>query len=160
MHLVERLENWGDAQRWRRRQGQAASFEGAYRSPQGPHWLYGSAPPRTPPAIDARDAAIVNNAWAAMGDAYHQTILGGWYVKRYSEGHCVRLAREAAGDEKTRKRGDFEASLAMAHALIAAQLDLPAVIRRERITLRVQAVLGMDNVTPNGSDKPMRLAVA
>lgn len=163
MALEERLENWGDCLRWRKRQRQASSFEGGYRSPQGRHWEWLQTAPKAPVSLNAADAMVVNRAWQAMPDAYHSALLGAWYVNRWAERHCVIVAREAAGEERTRRPiGDFEASIAMARALIAEQLALPAVILRARIVARVHQALGLDDLLAptKGLDTPIACAAA
>lgn len=140
MTLDERLENWGHAWRYRMARGQTASLEGAYRSPQ--HWDALMPPTNAAIIFNPRDAAEVENAWQAMGDAFHQALLLGHYVRRYAEGKVLVEAWKAAGEPRKRRMSGFLAALGMAHALIAAQLDLPAVVRRDRLAARVRDTLG------------------
>lgn len=145
--IVNRCENWADAYRMRMRYAQANSFEGRYRSGQGQHWFYGSAPPQTPLAVDVRDAAEVNGAWQAIPDGYHQFLLGAHYVRKWSPDKCVREAREFAGYQHIREPvsdAQFAANIGMAHNLLLVQLSLPAVFRRERLEERVRLALDLD----------------
>lgn len=140
--LDERLENWSAVWRRKLRLGEAESIEGSYRSPQSAHWEY--AVPHAPMVLEARnavDAREVELAVCAL-DIYHHVILKGHYVRRWSDPKCLQVARKEAGDERTRRRGDFGASLLMAKALTGAQLDVPAVIRRTRAVERVRLALG------------------
>ena len=146
--LSDRCENWADCYRMRMRYNRATSFEGSYRSPQGEHWLFGAAPPTTSRFVDAFDAVEINSAWQSIGDAFHQFLLAAHYVRRWSPGKCVREAREFGGRVTARltvSEAEFEANLGMAHALLAEQLLLPAVCRRERLTERIRVALDLDH---------------
>lgn len=139
----ERLENWAATWRYRLRlDDTAGSFEGCYRSPQAPHWDWNVASaPSVLVAMNHVDAQEVELAVCAL-DIYHHIILKAHYVRRWSQPKCLQVARKAAGDERTRRRGDFGASLLMAKALTGAQLQLPAVVRRTRAVERVRLELG------------------
>lgn len=144
MTLTDRCENWSEVYRDRMRAQQAKSFEGRYRSGQSEHWLYGQAPPTTPPDRDYNDAQTINDAWKSIPDAFHQAILGGWYVRRWSPRKIVTVAREVSGEAHQRREVDFDPYLAMGHALLQEQLDLPAVFRRERLADRVRKALDLE----------------
>src|SRR6478735_1009412 len=120
--IVLRMENWGACYRLRHRGAQSLSFEGRYRSGQSEHWEYGQAPPSVRADLDPHDADTINRAWQAIGDAFHQTILGAWYVKQWSEPKCIRVAKEQAGYQVSRRSTDITPHLAMGHCLIREQL--------------------------------------
>jgi hypothetical protein len=140
-----RCENWAECYRDRHRRQQVASLEGAYRSPQREHWLHGLAPPVERPDLDWRDAELINGAWQAIPTAYHQIILGAWYVRRWSPAKCERVA--CADMPERPRRGitdtEWQVVLDSAHAHLLEQLDLPAVTRRERLAERVRGVLDL-----------------
>lgn len=146
-NLGDRCENWAECYRMRMQRHSALSFEGHYRSPQAEHWAMGAAPPRDRPAMDVLDAQEINGAWQAIPDGYHQVILGAHYVRRWSPDKALRTAREFAGYEPRRVRvtdAEFTAALGMAHALLTAQLALPAVFRRVRLAERVRRTLDLE----------------
>lgn len=154
--LDMRCDNWGEYMRWRARVSSATrpdaghvlprryffacakSFETNYRSPQGQHWHYGSAPTRAPEA-DANDAEEIEQAVSTL-DLYHHAILRGWHVERMSEPVCLRKAAKAARQPRGNVHG-FLASLGMAYGALTYALTLPAVVRKERALARVQAIL-------------------
>ena len=142
--LDDRLENWARCYRVRKRFSQAESFEGNYRSRQSEHWEYGKAPPVTPPDLDVVDGEIIDLAWQSMPDAFHQCLLGAWYVRRWSPRKCLQTARDLVGYEHRRTDDDIEPYLAMARLLLAEQLDIPAVIRRTRLVRRTREALGLE----------------
>jgi len=145
--ISERCENWAEVYRSRIRYNQATSIEGNWRPPQGEHWLFGSAPPQSRPAVDALDAIEVNAAWQAVPDGFHQFLLGAHYVKRWSPDKSIREAREFAGFDHRRVNVmdmEYQANLGMAHALLSEQLSMPAVLRRVRLADRVHRALDLD----------------
>src|SRR5512144_1635851 len=121
--LVDRLENWGRAMRNGWTPSRAESVEGDYRSQDGIA-LAECAPPRLVP-IRLDDAREIESA-VCMIDLYHHTLLVAWYGRRLAEAHCLRLAARNAGQQRGVVRG-FDASLWMAHSLVADALLLPAV---------------------------------
>jgi hypothetical protein len=158
MQLEQRLENWGDVLRWRKHR-QGLTMKTKWR---GSRFGSEQGAPSAPPAMDAADARVINHAWQAMGDVFHQTLLAAWYVNRWSDQHVLRVSWEAAGEnarQKGRRSYDFEASLAMARALLVGELDRPAVTRRTRIALRICNALGIPQL-PEGIDNVVTLAAA
>lgn len=135
--LAARCDNWGLACRYRLIQGETASLEGAYRSPQ--EWHEPGAPPQ-PQFCDVPAALEIESAVCVL-DLYHHAILRAWHVYRVSEPQCIRLAAKAAG-EKRGKASGFEATLRAAYALLEVSLALPAVVRKERARARIRAILG------------------
>ena len=148
--LEDRLENWGRCYRDRMARTKILSLEGRYRNKWARSWDWdktvGTAPD-VRPYLDNQDAAVINLAWQAIPDPYHQSILGGHYVRRWSASKCDRVARETAAMPTERKEisePEFAAKLGMAHGLIEVQLGIPAVIRRQRLALRVRIALELD----------------
>lgn len=141
LDLEERLESWASFWRWKLGLEQAASFEGQYRSPQ--HW---EAPP-IPPAwldIDHEDVQAIESAVCAL-DLFHHTLLKMWYIRRKGESTCLAEARRAMRER--RGKGNFRSSLAMAKALLLAELERPAVVRKQRASEYVRKILGLPALT-------------
>ena len=136
--LDERLENW---RRCLRSGGLppllARSLESHWRSPQC--WAFLDLAWR-PRIIDPWDAWEIEGAVTAL-PAFYAVLLAGWYVRRWSPAKSLQTARKAAGEARTRRGGDFDASLAMAKCLLTEQLGIPAVVRKERIRARVRILL-------------------
>ena len=141
--LDDRLENWAIAWRRRARANSTPSLEGSWRSPQ--IWYLPPAPNNNR-VVDWLDAQEIELAVCSI-DPFHHCIIKGWYVlrtyRKWSPQWVLYIARKAASDRNPRARGDLEASLAMAKALVAASLDSPAVVRRERARSKVAQLLGM-----------------
>ena len=148
--IVRRLENWGACYRVRKKLPGASkigSLEGNWRSPQ--EWEY--VPLVARPGLDVNDAEVINNAWMALPDSFHQALLGAWYVQRWSAFESLKAARRAAGMRAWRRGVDIDPCLAMAHVLLRDQLGIPAVVRRARLVARTRQALnipawGIDNV--------------
>jgi hypothetical protein len=145
--LVQRLENWGKAQRlhlpgWdglRTMLGaKAGSAERSFRSPQ--HWI--AAQPNPTLGVDPLDARVIESAVCIL-PLYQHALLKAWYVRRRSPGKCLALAAEAAGVKKSRFSG-FDAAIECAHALLVEALEVPAVIRKVRARQIVREVLAAD----------------
>lgn len=154
LDLEERLEGWATFWRWKLGLEQAASIEGQYRSPQPwdqpipPAWL----------DVDEDDVQAIESAVCAM-DLFHHTLLKLWYIRRRDEDTCLTTARRAAGEPKeARRRGkgeggriraadSFRSSLAMAKALLLAELARPAVVRKRRASEYVRNLLGLERLT-------------
>ena len=139
-----RLELWASFWRWKLGLDQARSFEGQYRSPQ--HW---DAPTTPTHAIwlqhEIEDANQIESAVCSL-DLFHHTLLKAWYIRRRTDNHCLRAAREAIGETR-RSKGNFEASLEMAKALLIQALDEPAVVRKQRASAHVRKLLGLPPLT-------------
>lgn len=137
--LSDRLDNW--ARCWRRKLeiARTPSIEGAWRSPQ--EWNALGAP-QPSQHYDPLDAIEVESAVCCI-DIYHHVVLKGHYVRQWAPAKCLHAARKAAGDRNLRRKGDFVASLAMAHALISGALELPAAIRKDRTRTLVAAALAI-----------------
>jgi len=142
LEFEERLEGWSTFWRWKLGLDQAASFEGQYRSPQ--HWDAAPIPPAQLD-IDTDDVQAIESAVCAL-DLFHHTLLKLWYVRRKDEGSCLAEARRATG-EKRRGKGNFQASLAMAKALLWTELSRPAVVRKQRASDYVRKLLGLEPLT-------------
>lgn len=155
MTLEDRLDNWGDVMRWRSSASVArevvngrvekryfANVPGFYGRPRQP-WDYVPTPPPKP---EVDDAEVIEGAVCSL-DAYPHTILRGWYVYRLPEVLCLRLAEKAAGMGNQRM-GWARASTA-AHEALGAALELPAVLRRERVRERVLALFPRVVDTPD-----------
>jgi len=125
--LEQRLDAWGRVLRWRARQKQAGSKEGAYRSPQ--HW----EPPtldKPPPSPDeARDADEIEQAVCGLSMRYH-ALLRAWYVHQARAESMIRIARKIGFVRPT--MNEVEAAMAMGKALLVKQLELPAAVRKQR----------------------------
>lgn len=143
LELEERLEAWGEYWRWRVSTSQAESFEGQYRSPQ----RWDAAP--IPPAwldIDVDDVQAIESAVCAL-DLFNHVLLKMWYVRKRAEDACMGAARAAAN---RRTRGPFRNYLAEAKAMLAAELERPAVVRKQRASEHVRRLLGLPPLTfPN-----------
>ncbi len=133
LSMNDRCDNWGMACRYRLIQGETASLEGGYRSPQD--WYAPGAPPQ-PKFCDVKDAQEIESAVCVL-DLYHHSILRAWHVYRVSEPQCIRLAAKAANEKRGRASG-FDATLGMAYGLLSEALELPAVIRKDRARRRIQ----------------------
>lgn len=141
LDIEERLEAWGAYWRWRQTQGQAESFEGQYRSPQrwdrlpvAPAWL----------DIDVDDVRAIESAVCAL-DLFNHLLLKAWYVRRWDEDSCMATARrQTAG----RRRSSFRKSILEAKALLLAELERPAVVRKQRVSEYVRKLLGLEPLTP------------
>ena len=139
--LEERLEAWAVFWRWRNSgQQQAESFEGQYRSPQ--RWDRLPIPPQQLD-VDVDDVHAIESAVCAL-DLFHHVLLKAWYILRISEDSCMAKARKAAG-KGTRRR--FRVSMAEAKALLYAELERPAVVRKQRASEMVRQILGLDPLT-------------
>jgi hypothetical protein len=158
MTLDDRCENWAECYRDRMRRGRAMSFEGRSQSTRGNEvewstkcqisgkWLGFGSTNKTI-ARDWTDAEEINGAWQSIPDGYHQFLLAAWHVRKWSPGKCVREAREFDGRDHDRgglSDSEFTANIGMAHALLAEQLQLPAVFRRVRLAGRVRIALDLD----------------
>lgn len=146
VRIEDRCENWANCYRMRNRYRNTRSLEGHYRTPRGEHWLTGSAPRSAIPA-DAHDAIEINSAWQAIPDAFHQFLLGAHYIKLWSPDRCVREARQFADRPHARTEiqdREYDAYIGMAHTLLLAQLEVPAVFRRVRLVERVRIALDLD----------------
>lgn len=126
--LDYRLKNWGRGVRVYSPAGlRILSMEGGYRSPQRNHWeapVSGRLGP-----IDVPDAWVIEAAVCCL-PMFHHSLLAGRYVYELTPGKCVRMAARAAG-HPWRGR-EFEDAMANAKALLAAELELPAVRRMDR----------------------------
>jgi hypothetical protein len=147
--IVDRCENWAECYRLRGcRQSRVGSIEGGYRSPQSEHWHHGAAPPVARPDLDWRDAEVVNGAWQAIPDGYHQIIIGAWHVRAWSPGKCERIARLRGRGDNARlpppSDAAWQRTLQVAHGLLLEQLEIPAVVRRARLSERVREALGLE----------------
>jgi len=147
--ISDRCENWGRVYRDRMTSTKILSLEGRYRNKWARSWdhdaIVGTAPD-VRPLLDQQDAQAINLAWQAVPDLYHQMILGGHYVKRWSPAKCDQTARKHAGMDERKRVSDreFAAILDMAHGLLEVQLAIPAVVRRQRLTVRVRLALELD----------------
>lgn len=145
MTLEDRLTNWGECWRSRVRAGRDLVARGVWSTRRGYgnayHWdscgelsargvAIGSAP-STASGVDLADAQAVESAVSAV-EIFHHVMLKGHYVRLWTPERTMRIARQASGVGNPRGRGDYEASLRMARALLAEVIDRPAVIRRER----------------------------
>jgi hypothetical protein len=137
MSIEARCDNWGLAHRLRLIQGEAESFEGAYRSPQQWHEL---GAPAESQFVDPHDAREVESAVCVL-PIYQHAILRAWHVYRASPAACLRLAAKAAGESRGRL-GGWASTLGASYGLLAHALSLPVVIRKERARERVARLLG------------------
>ena len=150
MDLIERLDNWGAVMRWRpnasvSREVVRGRIEKRYYAAIPDYYGHARQPwdyvPTPPPKPEHDDAQIIEHAVCAL-EAYPHTLLRGWYVYRLAEPTCLRLAEKAA--HMGNRRTGWAAGLREAHEAVAAALTLPAVIRRERVRDRVQAMFADD----------------
>lgn len=127
--------------RYRKRHGTASSLEGNFRSPQ--RW---DAPPLvTEPNLDMHDAEVVENAVCALPITYH-AVLRFTYVDWLLPVGIARYTHRLTGVEMHPYR-DLPGIMDRAISALAEQLELPAVVRKQRATnkiLRIRAQLAID----------------
>ena len=122
--LESRLENWARAVKWYGGGPMSClSAEGHFRSPQ--HWY-----PLGPRPLDADvdDAREVESAVCIL-PLFHHALLRGWYVRRWTKGRCLTVAR------LTSHQGysiGFDRGMREAQGLLGKALTVPAVIRKVR----------------------------
>lgn len=138
--LISRLENWGAALGGRMLTVKAttASLEGGYRAPRGA-W-YDPGAPSTQVSPDMVDATEIETA-VVLTPMFHHVLLRAHYVKKLAPGTCIKRARTAGGPDSP--SGEFfPRHLEQAHNFVAAYLELPAVVRRERARAYAKAIVG------------------
>ncbi len=131
--LEASLSNWAAWCRCRRGWGQAASMEGGYRSPQ--HWDV--LPVTRPPATDAEAAQTLEFAVCAL-PLWAHALLRYWHVERWRPEKVCRCVKRVAG--RMIRFSEFDAAVVEAGKLLLYELDLPAVVRKERALARVLAI--------------------
>lgn len=155
--LESRLVNWGDC--WRYRLGldrtQAGSAEGNHRNRWRHSWdcdpTVGCAPV-APRALDHRDADEIELAVCSI-DLFNHVLLKTWYIRRFDAEGTLRKASRAARwpviSYPTLEAAERECSRRIAYAQdrVAAQLQVPAVIRKQRATAIVRDFLGLTPLT-------------
>lgn len=141
MDIEERLEAWGAYWRWRQEQGQAQSFEGGYRSPQ--HWDFMLTHVPAELDIDRQDVDSIEAAVSAL-DLFNHVLLKAWYVRKFDPDRSMAAARTAG---RRRTRAQFPLYLTESKVLLLAELETPAVVRKQRASEYVRELLGLDPLT-------------
>lgn len=138
--LEDRLLNWAKAMRLRRSAHETPSKEADYRSPQRNHWYPPGAPAAPASQADHADARIIDRAIAALPMRYN-VVLRAHYLGGGKPQRMQALARQLGFTRPT--MADVDAMLAMGKAMLARQLELPAVVRKERAEAKVRALLAV-----------------
>ncbi len=142
LDLEDRLVAWGEYFRWHAANGnQANSLEGNWRCPQ-PWWEL----PPTPEwmEIEIGDVQTIESSVCAL-EMYYHILLKTWYIRRLNEDACLGTARKMSGVR--RRREDFRLILGTAKALLVQELARPAVVRKQRASAMVRAILGLEPLT-------------
>jgi hypothetical protein len=136
--IVLRCRNWGQQYRLARLRGQANSLEGSFRPDATAGYESQGAPRAVSP--DVADAQAIEDAVCIMASLYHNLLLRCWYVRLWSPGKCQTESARGVAMARPRLTG-FDADLEMAHALLIAALNVPAVIRKPRAAAIVKELL-------------------
>lgn len=149
MNLEDRLANWARCMRIRRQAHETPSKESDYRSPQRDHWLPPGSPVIPTGQADHADARIIDGAVSALPLRYN-VVLRAHYIGGSKPQRMLALARQFGFTRPT--HGDVDAMLAMGRAMLAKQLELPAVVRKERAAAKVREILALDEPQANATD--------
>lgn len=136
--LEDRLTNWARCMRIRRQAHETPSKEADYRSPQRNHWNPPGAPAGPAGQADHADARIIDGAVSALPLRYN-VVLRAHYIGGSKPQRMLALARQFGFTRPT--HSDVDAMLAMGRAMLAKQLELPAVVRKERAERMVRQML-------------------
>lgn len=138
--IEQRLDNWRRCFRLRRQAHETPSKEGEYRSPQRGHWTAPGAPSMPGSEPDYADARIVDAAVSALPLKYN-VVLRAHYCGGGRPERMLGLARQMGFAHPT--MADVDAMVAMGRAMLAKQLELPAVVRKERAERMVKKMLAL-----------------